>query len=58
MLSAVGRRKKRGNFLDQNSRKSLKKHAEKMSTFRLSTMLMKTNELQAALHDVVDKKGG
>jgi hypothetical protein len=37
--------------------KSLKKHVEKMSVFRLSIMLMKTNELNRHLHYVDEKKG-
>jgi hypothetical protein len=37
--------------------KLLKKNVEKMSAFRLSTMLMKTNELNQPLHDVDEKKG-
>jgi hypothetical protein len=37
--------------------KLLKKNAEKMSVFRLSTMLMKPNELRHSLHDVDEKKG-
>jgi hypothetical protein len=41
------------NFL-----KLLKTHVEKMSAFRLSTMLVKTNELSHSLHDVDEKKGG
>jgi len=36
--------------------KLLKKNIEKMSIFRLSTMLMKTNELNHSLHDVDEKK--
>ncbi len=37
--------------------KLLKTHVEKMSTFRLSTILMKTNEINHSLHDVDEKKG-
>jgi len=37
--------------------KLLKIHVEKMSIFRLSTMLVKTNELKHSLHDVDEKKG-
>jgi hypothetical protein len=37
--------------------KLLKTHREKMSVFRLSTMLMKTSELKQSLHDVNEKKG-
>ena len=35
--------------------KLLKTNIEKMSAFRLSTMLMKTNELNPSLHDVDEK---
>ena len=38
-------------------RKLLKTNVEKMSVFRLSMMLMKTNELNRSLHDVDEKKG-
>jgi hypothetical protein len=34
----------------------LKTNIEKMSVFRLATMLMKTNWLSIALHDVDEKK--
>jgi hypothetical protein len=37
--------------------KLLKTNVEKMSVFRLSTMLMKTNELNKPLHDVDENKG-
>jgi hypothetical protein len=37
--------------------KLLKTNAEKMSVFRLSTILMKPNELRHSLHDVDEKKG-
>jgi hypothetical protein len=37
--------------------KLLRINAVKMSTFRLSTMLMKTNDLHLALHDVDENKG-
>jgi hypothetical protein len=36
----------------------LKIKGARMSVFRLSTMLMKTNELSVSLHDVDEKKGG
>jgi hypothetical protein len=36
----------------------LKTNVEKMSTFDLATMLMKTNDLNCVYHDVDDKKGG
>jgi hypothetical protein len=39
------------------SGKLLKKHVEKMSTFRLSTMFMKANEINHSLHDVDENKG-
>ena len=35
----------------------LKTHTEKMSTFRLSTISMKTNKLPAVFHDVDEKQG-
>jgi hypothetical protein len=35
----------------------MKTNVEKMSDFRLSTMLMKTRELEPSLHDVDEKKG-
>jgi hypothetical protein len=35
----------------------LKVHVEKMSTFRLSRMLMKLNELYHSFQDVDEKKG-
>ncbi|MGA3325029.1 MAG: hypothetical protein ABSF45_11200 [Terriglobia bacterium] len=35
----------------------LKKNVEKMSVFRLATMLMKQNELKHHRHDVDEKKG-
>ena len=37
--------------------KLLKTNVEKMSVFRLSMMLMKSNELNRSLHDVDEKKG-
>jgi hypothetical protein len=37
--------------------KLLKTSAEKMSTFRLSMMLMKTKDLHHPLHDVDENKG-
>ena len=37
--------------------KLLKTNAEKMSTFSLSMMLMKINELNHSLHDVDEKNG-
>jgi hypothetical protein len=36
--------------------KLLKTSVEKMSAFRLSTMLMKTSELEPSLHDVDENK--
>ena len=41
----------------QNFIKLLKTNVENMSVFRLSTMLMKTNELNQSLHDVDEKNG-
>ena len=40
-----------------NSANLLKTHVEKMSINRLSTMLMKINELNHPLHDVDENKG-
>ncbi len=37
--------------------KLLKTNVDTMSTFRLSTMLVKTHELNHSLHDVDEKKG-
>jgi hypothetical protein len=37
--------------------KLLKTNIEKMSVFRLSIMLMKTQELRHSLHDVDENKG-
>jgi hypothetical protein len=42
--------------LPQISPKPLKINDEKMSTFCLSTMLMKTSKLNAPFHDVDEKK--
>jgi hypothetical protein len=36
--------------------KLLKTHVEKMSIFRLATMLMKTNNLNRPFHDVDENK--
>jgi hypothetical protein len=49
--------KKRGEIIGLSLDKLLKTHGEKMSVFRLSTMLMKTSELKQSLHDVSEKKG-
>jgi hypothetical protein len=49
--------KKRGEKTPANWIKLLKTNVEKMSVFRLSTILMKTNELNPSLHDVDEKKG-
>jgi hypothetical protein len=43
--------------MGQNFIKLLKTHVEKMSAFRLSMIFMKTNELEASLQDVDEKKG-
>ena len=43
--------------MGSNFFKSLKTHIENMSVFRLSTIFMKTNELNHSLHDVDEKKG-
>jgi hypothetical protein len=50
------RKKKRGK-LRPIPANLLKTHVEKMSDFSLSMMLMKTNELRVALHDVYETKG-
>jgi hypothetical protein len=49
--------KKRGWELRRKYRKLLKTHIEKMSTFRLSMIFMKTKELIPPLQDVDEKKG-
>ena len=41
----------------ENLIKLLKTHVEKMSTFRLSTILMKTNQLSHSFHDVDENEG-
>ena len=50
-------RKKGDKKMRQNFLKLLKTHVEKMSIFRLSTILMKTNELGMSFHDVDENKG-
>ena len=47
--------KKKGEILELSCIKLLKTNVEKMSIFRLSTMLMKTNELNISFHDVDEK---
>jgi hypothetical protein len=42
--------------MGQVSCKSLKKNIEKMTVFRLSTMFMKTSELNRPFHDVIENK--
>jgi len=37
--------------------KLLRKNVEKMSAFRLSKMLMKTNELHTSFQDIMENKG-
>ena len=49
--------KKRELKMSRNFRKSLKTHVEQMSAFRLSIILMKTNELNSSFHYVDDNKG-
>ncbi|HMD86777.1 MAG TPA: hypothetical protein VKO18_18970 [Terriglobia bacterium] len=50
--------KKKGELkMSREFRKLLKTHIEKMPVFRLSMMLMKTNELDHSLQDVDEKKG-
>ena len=41
----------------ENFFKLLKTNVEKMSIFRLSTILVRTNELNHFLHDVDENKG-
>jgi hypothetical protein len=53
-----GREKKGELNMRREFGKLLKTHIENMSVFRLSTMLMKTNELKPSLHDVDENKGG
>src|SRR5271157_4665516 len=57
LSTALVREKKRGEKMGMSYGKFLKTNIEKMSTFRLSTMLMKTNELHQSLHDVDENKG-
>jgi hypothetical protein len=42
--------------LRQNSIKFQKTNTEQITAFRLSTMLMKINELSSSFHDVYEKK--
>jgi hypothetical protein len=44
--------------MELNSINLLKTNIEKTSVFRLSTMLMKPNELWNAFHDVYENKTG
>ena len=53
-----GREKKGGLKMRREFRKLLKTNIEKMPVFRLSMMLLKTNELSRSLHYVDEKKGG
>ncbi|MDR3561991.1 MAG: hypothetical protein P4N59_11230 [Negativicutes bacterium] len=48
---------KKGGKLGQNFFKLLKTHIEKMPVFRLSMILMKTNELNHSFQDITEKKG-
>jgi len=43
--------------MEENFHNLLKTNVEKMSLFSLSTIFMKTNELNPSLHDVDEKKG-
>jgi hypothetical protein len=43
--------------MDQSIVKLLKTNRDKMPVFRLSTIFVKTNELNPSLHDVDEKKG-
>jgi hypothetical protein len=49
--------KKRGQKMGPIGIKLLKTNVEKMSTFRFSTILMKTQELNHSLHDVDENTG-
>jgi hypothetical protein len=49
--------KKKGKKMEAICWMLLKTNVEKMSDFRLSKMLMKTNDLYASFQDVDDKKG-
>jgi hypothetical protein len=52
-----GHGKKTGQKTPLIFAKLLRAHVEKMSTFRLSRMLMKSNELKGFFQDVYEKKG-
>ena len=56
LSTAMAREKKRGEKMGMSYAKFLKTNIEKMSTFRLSIMLMKTRELDHSLHHVDEKK--
>jgi hypothetical protein len=49
--------KRGGGNMKVTSIMLVKTNGEKMSVFRLSTILMKTNELNHYLHDVIENKG-
>jgi hypothetical protein len=49
--------KKKGKKMGLKFRKLMKTHVEKMSAFRLSTIFMKTKELNHSFHDVDEKEG-
>jgi hypothetical protein len=56
LLAMVGGKK--GDLkMRRKFRKLLKTHIEKMPAFRLSIMLMKTNDLSRSLHYVDERKG-
>jgi len=48
--------KKGGEKMGMSCAKLLKTHTAKMPAFRLSTMLMKINELYVAFHYIYEKK--
>ena len=52
-----GRQETRGEKMKVSSTMLLKTNGEKMSVFRLSTMLMKTQELNPSFHDIDERKG-
>jgi hypothetical protein len=55
-FSTAKQRKNGGEKMKGCSTMLLKTNGENMSESRLSTMLMKTNDLQSAFHDVDEKK--
>ena len=58
LFGGRGSRKKRGRKMRPSFIKLLKTHVEKMTDFCLSTIFMKTKELNLCLHDVDENKDG